>query len=255
MPKCLLWRAERKCCIKSNYFIKIGIFNSTFVLRIILVKWINASVDIFCPPYFFCCLVIWHGTTAQIITGLQLSPMGLRKVCWADVTNPFYFFKPSLPTTWLHSCPINAQFSWSDEILMDKFTLYKSIKKFMQLICYIFPRQYSCVLVYQYRLFAIQSNPDAYIFVQVQLVSNAISCWLIILKLLLTYLFSQENRSNSVGMSTRPILAHSPVSPLGTAGIPTPAQLTKSNAPVHIDVGGHMYTSSLASLTKYPESR
>ncbi|ROL42343.1 BTB/POZ domain-containing protein KCTD1 [Anabarilius grahami] len=66
---------------------------------------------------------------------------------------------------------------------------------------------------------------------------------------------SQENRSNSVGMSTRPILAHSPVSPLGTAGIPTPAQLTKANAPVHIDVGGHMYTSSLATLTKYPESR
>ncbi|KAK7133283.1 hypothetical protein R3I94_015228 [Phoxinus phoxinus] len=66
---------------------------------------------------------------------------------------------------------------------------------------------------------------------------------------------SQENRSNSVGMSTRPILAHSPVSPLGTAGIPTPAQLTKSNAPVHIDVGGHMYTSSLSTLTKYPESR
>ncbi|KAK7945597.1 hypothetical protein WMY93_001325 [Mugilogobius chulae] len=36
---------------------------------------------------------------------------------------------------------------------------------------------------------------------------------------------------------------------------PTPAQLTKSNAPVHIDVGGHMYTSSLATLTKFPESR
>lgn len=73
----------------------------------------------------------------------------------------------------------------------------------------------------------------------------------------LTYhqFFFQENRSNSVGMSTRPILAHSPVSPLGTAGIPTPAQLTKANAPVHIDVGGHMYTSSLATLTKYPESR
>lgn len=69
------------------------------------------------------------------------------------------------------------------------------------------------------------------------------------------FFLSQENRSNSVGMSTRPILAHSPVSPLGTAGIPTPAQLTKANAPVHIDVGGHMYTSSLATLTKYPESR
>ena len=46
-----------------------------------------------------------------------------------------------------------------------------------------------------------------------------------------------------------------PGSPLGTAGIPTPAKLTKTNAPVHIDVGGHMYTSSLGTLTKYPESR
>uniref|UniRef100_A0A8C3ANU8 Potassium channel tetramerization domain containing 1 n=1 Tax=Cyclopterus lumpus TaxID=8103 RepID=A0A8C3ANU8_CYCLU len=44
-------------------------------------------------------------------------------------------------------------------------------------------------------------------------------------------------------------------SPLGSSGIPAPAQLTKANAPVHIDVGGHMYTSSLATLTKYPESR
>ncbi|KAM9753133.1 BTB/POZ domain-containing protein kctd15-like [Menidia menidia] len=38
-------------------------------------------------------------------------------------------------------------------------------------------------------------------------------------------------------------------------GIPAPAQLTKANAPVHIDVGGHMYTSSLATLTRFPESR
>uniref|UniRef100_UPI0040535C1C de novo designed ion channel n=1 Tax=synthetic construct TaxID=32630 RepID=UPI0040535C1C len=30
---------------------------------------------------------------------------------------------------------------------------------------------------------------------------------------------------------------------------------SNANAPVHIDVGGHMYTSSLATLTKYPESR
>ncbi|KAL7396820.1 hypothetical protein ABVT39_012186 [Epinephelus coioides] len=45
------------------------------------------------------------------------------------------------------------------------------------------------------------------------------------------------------------------MSPVSSTGIPTPAQLTKTNAPVHIDVGGHMYTSSLATLTKYPESR
>ncbi|XP_064189874.1 BTB/POZ domain-containing protein KCTD1 isoform X3 [Anguilla rostrata] len=60
-----------------------------------------------------------------------------------------------------------------------------------------------------------------------------------------------DNRANM----SRPMITRSPVSPLSSQGIPTPAQLTKSNAPVHIDVGGHMYTSSLATLTKYPESR
>lgn len=54
---------------------------------------------------------------------------------------------------------------------------------------------------------------------------------------------------------SRPMITRSPASPLSNQGIPTAAQLTKSNAPVHIDVGGHMYTSSLATLTKYPESR
>ena len=54
---------------------------------------------------------------------------------------------------------------------------------------------------------------------------------------------------------SRMSLSRSPVSPMSTQGIPSPAQLTKTNAPVHIDVGGHMYTSSLATLTKYPESR
>ncbi|KAI7811968.1 putative BTB/POZ domain-containing protein kctd15-like [Triplophysa rosa] len=63
-------------------------------------------------------------------------------------------------------------------------------------------------------------------------------------------MFVQEGRSMS-----RLSLTRSPVSPLATQGIPLPAQLTKSNAPVHIDVGGHMYTSSLATLTKYPDSR
>ncbi|KAL1022676.1 hypothetical protein UPYG_G00030850, partial [Umbra pygmaea] len=64
--------------------------------------------------------------------------------------------------------------------------------------------------------------------------------------------------SHSSNMSSRPLVSQSPASPLGSGGlggIPTPAQLTKTNAPVHIDVGGHMYTSSLATLTKYPESR
>ncbi|MBN3310955.1 KCTD1 protein, partial [Amia calva] len=62
---------------------------------------------------------------------------------------------------------------------------------------------------------------------------------------------AQDNRPNM----SRPVITRSPASPLSNQGIPTPAQLTKSNAPVHIDVGGHMYTSSLATLTKYPESR
>ncbi|XP_023671538.1 BTB/POZ domain-containing protein KCTD1-like isoform X1 [Paramormyrops kingsleyae] len=62
---------------------------------------------------------------------------------------------------------------------------------------------------------------------------------------------TQDNRTNM----SRPMITRSPASPLSSQGIPTPAQLTKSNAPVHIDVGGHMYTSSLATLTKYPESR
>ncbi|XP_028259665.1 uncharacterized protein LOC114434547 [Parambassis ranga] len=61
--------------------------------------------------------------------------------------------------------------------------------------------------------------------------------------------------STSSSMSGQHLASVSPASPLGSAGIPTPAQLTKANAPVHIDVGGHMYTSSLATLTKFPESR
>ncbi|XP_059197254.1 uncharacterized protein LOC131977828 [Centropristis striata] len=61
--------------------------------------------------------------------------------------------------------------------------------------------------------------------------------------------------SHSSSMSSQQLVSASPVSPVGSTGIPTPAQLTKTNAPVHIDVGGHMYTSSLATLTKYPESR
>ncbi|XP_003205058.2 BTB/POZ domain-containing protein KCTD1 isoform X2 [Meleagris gallopavo] len=64
----------------------------------------------------------------------------------------------------------------------------------------------------------------------------------------------EELRDSRPNMS-RPLITRSPASPLNNQGIPTPAQLTKSNAPVHIDVGGHMYTSSLATLTKYPDSR
>ncbi|KAM7012988.1 uncharacterized protein LKV04_000469 isoform 2-T2 [Tautogolabrus adspersus] len=65
---------------------------------------------------------------------------------------------------------------------------------------------------------------------------------------------TQESRDSS-SMSSQQIVSVSPVCPCGSSGIPAPAKLTKTNAPVHIDVGGHMYTSSLATLTKYPESR
>uniref|UniRef100_A0A665TCI2 BTB domain-containing protein n=1 Tax=Echeneis naucrates TaxID=173247 RepID=A0A665TCI2_ECHNA len=66
---------------------------------------------------------------------------------------------------------------------------------------------------------------------------------------------TQSHRADSPASSSTSSQQLVSVSPLSSTGIPTPAQLTKTNAPVHIDVGGHMYTSSLATLTKYPESR
>ncbi|CAH1779977.1 unnamed protein product [Owenia fusiformis] len=39
------------------------------------------------------------------------------------------------------------------------------------------------------------------------------------------------------------------------SGVPFPATPTRYTAPVHIDVGGTIYTSSLETLTKYPESK
>lgn len=38
-------------------------------------------------------------------------------------------------------------------------------------------------------------------------------------------------------------------------GIPSVAAASRYTAPVHIDVGGTIYTSSLETLTKYPDSR
>ncbi|CAH8539228.1 unnamed protein product [Dicrocoelium dendriticum] len=38
-------------------------------------------------------------------------------------------------------------------------------------------------------------------------------------------------------------------------GVPLPAAPTRVTAPVHVDVGGVLYTSSLQTLTKYPDSR
>ncbi|ESO96585.1 hypothetical protein LOTGIDRAFT_227007 [Lottia gigantea] len=42
---------------------------------------------------------------------------------------------------------------------------------------------------------------------------------------------------------------------IGLSGVPCPATPTRYTAPVHIDVGGVIYTSSLETLTRYPESR
>ncbi|CAG2109109.1 unnamed protein product [Medioppia subpectinata] len=39
------------------------------------------------------------------------------------------------------------------------------------------------------------------------------------------------------------------------SGIPCVAAASRYTAPVHIDVGGSIYTSSLETLTKHPESR
>ncbi|XP_056132716.1 BTB/POZ domain-containing protein KCTD1-like [Lampris incognitus] len=66
---------------------------------------------------------------------------------------------------------------------------------------------------------------------------------------------SQDSRGSSSSVSSPSLVSISPPSAPSSAGVPTPAPLTKTNAPVHIDVGGHMYTSSLATLTKYPDSR
>lgn len=62
---------------------------------------------------------------------------------------------------------------------------------------------------------------------------------------------TQDGQSKSC-ISSQQLVSESPH---GSTGIPMPAKLTKTTAPVHIDVGGHMYTSSLSTLTKYPESR
>lgn len=43
--------------------------------------------------------------------------------------------------------------------------------------------------------------------------------------------------------------------PVGGAGIPVVATASRFTAPVHIDVGGKIYTSSLDTLTKFPDSR
>ncbi|KAJ1523496.1 hypothetical protein ONE63_001348 [Megalurothrips usitatus] len=55
--------------------------------------------------------------------------------------------------------------------------------------------------------------------------------------------------------SPSPPAAQGPQVPYKATGIPFVAPATRYTAPVHIDVGGTIYTSSLETLTKYPESR
>ncbi|XP_047477258.1 BTB/POZ domain-containing protein Tiwaz-like isoform X5 [Penaeus chinensis] len=81
---------------------------------------------------------------------------------------------------------------------------------------------------------------------------------------------SSRMLSPSISPATSPTLTHSgsPTPPLyptqpKISGIPTVAAasrygssaLCRFTAPVHIDVGGSIYTSSLETLTRYPESR
>jgi len=79
------------------------------------------------------------------------------------------------------------------------------------------------------------------------------------------YSHHQMNQSQS---STYSFSSHSPTSQLTSSssqqtsepslvkcGTPRVANLSVENAPVHIDVGGCIYTSSLETLTKYSDSR
>jgi len=55
--------------------------------------------------------------------------------------------------------------------------------------------------------------------------------------------------------STTPNGHHPPVVVAKISGVPCPATPTRYTAPVHIDVGGSIYTSSLETLTRFPESK
>ncbi|CAF0753208.1 unnamed protein product [Adineta steineri] len=58
--------------------------------------------------------------------------------------------------------------------------------------------------------------------------------------------FLDGNSDNTI---VRPQVSSSPM------GIPRPANPSRYTAPVHIDVGGTIFTSSLETLTRYPDSR
>ena len=64
--------------------------------------------------------------------------------------------------------------------------------------------------------------------------------------LLFSNRFLDGNSDNPI---IRPQVSSSPL------GIPRPANPSRYTAPVHIDVGGTIFTSSLETLTRYPDSR
>ncbi|XP_022189649.1 BTB/POZ domain-containing protein KCTD1 isoform X2 [Nilaparvata lugens] len=82
-------------------------------------------------------------------------------------------------------------------------------------------------------------------------------------------MFELSNSTLSTSPATSPTMSNSssptppsaghPPPPLNynhkITGIPCVAAASRYTAPVHIDVGGTIYTSSLETLTKYPESR
>ncbi|XP_067928292.1 BTB/POZ domain-containing protein kctd15-like [Watersipora subatra] len=67
----------------------------------------------------------------------------------------------------------------------------------------------------------------------------------------------RENGSAAVPVTTSSKRPYTPETPhyQVLTGVPKPAVPTKLTAPVHIDIGGTIYTSSLENLTKYPSSR
>lgn len=68
---------------------------------------------------------------------------------------------------------------------------------------------------------------------------------------------SQSSNSSSVNIANSLITTfnNQPFSVSNKCGIPRAACLSMDNAPVHIDVGGCIYTSSLETLTKFSDSK
>ncbi|XP_041454596.1 BTB/POZ domain-containing protein kctd15-like [Lytechinus variegatus] len=60
---------------------------------------------------------------------------------------------------------------------------------------------------------------------------------------------------SSTGITTPSTTQHQSSSTTQHNGVPRVAPNTRYTAPVHIDVGGQIYTSTLETLTKFPESR